>query len=365
MKNKTYKSTKLLSEQRPDGLSPARSEKSADQPNQTNNTQTNSTNTPPKTTTKPTTTTPKSVTPGLTGKSTAGINTNLIKDLNSAAIDMQMSLYLSSTLRPTDSDSRHKSGNAVDIAAINGYTYNEPEFKRLGDQLMNYLVKQKGYTHNIEQGKPKSVLWYMPAGGDSSKQHRDHLHVSNMTGVTSKTEPAVKYYYKSLDDNNWSSFFTKTKNGTDLTINATSQLTSYLNSYTSKNIDTELVENRKVYNYYSFLKVILEKNPDTYFSKYRSWNPLVGGDDEEGAAAAFDKLVPVLYNKLNIDGDNLKKYHIASMNMATLIDHVQPHIKELIETGDQGVVTFNFILINTADTTKINIKTYEITWNYM
>lgn len=351
-------------------------EKADKQTNQTNDTRVKTTKpidkAPPKTTTPaktPTTTTPKPVTPGFTGATTAGVNTNLITDLNSAAINMQMSLYLSSTHRPKDSDSRHKSGNAVDIAAINGYKYSESdkstEFKRLGDQLMNYLVK-KGYTHNIERGNKKSVLWYMPGAGDANNRHRDHLHVSNMTGATSKTDSAVKYYYTSPTDNNWSSFFTSKVNGTDLTIRPIGDLHNTLASYMStNNMKKEIDVNTRVWKFSNAMTDIVQKRPAKFFSEYRSWNPFIGGDNEEGASAAFSKMMKSAFSKLGLAGDTLPNYHIASMNMATLYDHVVPHIKSLIENGDQGVVSFPFLFVDTATLKLKKIKQYTITWNYM
>ena len=53
------------------------------------------------------------------------------------------------------------------------------------------------------------------------------------------------------------------------------------------------------------------------------------------------------------------------MNMVTLYDHVVPHIKNLIETGEQGTVNINFINIADRSTLKTNYKDLQIEWNYM
>lgn len=118
-----------------------------------------------------------------TGKSTAGVNKALMQDLKTAAAELNMNLYFSSTTGGTHTtNSRHYSGNAVDIAAINGFSWNNgrSKFVELGDQL-DAKLQSMGYTNDSEGKNPKSVLWKMNKYGNSNKDHEDHLHVSNLT----------------------------------------------------------------------------------------------------------------------------------------------------------------------------------------
>jgi hypothetical protein len=371
MKNKTFKSTNILSEQRPAGG--ARPPKGYDeQPDNTQKPPTTKTTVktdpaPKKTPEK--TSDPSETTPGIRFASgvSADINPKLRRDLEAVASEKKMNLLISSTGDGKhDDNSRHYRTPiaAVDISQINGYKYNSAEFKRLGNDLSHKLVTM-GYTRNAEgPNNPKSVLWYMETGASATNRHEDHLHVSNIIETISKTDSAVKYYYNTANDNNWSSFFTKTTNGSNLTITPnTTTLTPYLNSYTSKNIETEYALNTKVYQYYSFLKQVLQTNPEKYFEKFRSWNPFVGGDDEAGASKAFVTISIKLYQSLNIA--DIPEYHIASMNMATLYDHVVPHIKNLIENDKQGTVNIEFINITEKSPLKVNYKDLQIKWDYM
>lgn len=372
MNNKTFKSIKLLSEQRPTAYAGREKGYEQNKNNQPVNTQKKSTTTPTvKTDPEPKKTPEKTfdpieTTPGIqfaSGVSTK-INPELRRDLTTAASESGLNLLISSTgAGKHKADSRHYRTPiaAVDIAMINGYKYNSDEFKRLGDKLTDKLVNM-GYTRNVEgRDNPRSVLWYIGKGVSASDRHEDHLHVSNITGTTSKTDSTTKYYYNSADDNNWSSFFNKTTNGSDLTITPIkTTLTTYLNSYTSKNIETEYELNTKVYKYYSYLKQVLQTDPEKYFGKFSSWY----NDDEAAAAKAFDTIAITLYQSLKI-GDNISEYHIASMNMATIYDHVVPHIKNLIETGEQGTVKFMFINIKEKSPLKMTYTNLRITWDYM
>lgn len=372
MNNNPFKSIKILSEQRPTVYAGREKGYEQNNNNQPDNTQVKTnTKTTVKTDSKSKKKTdkvdPSETTPGIRfvrGIST-DINRELRSDLETAARATGLNLLINSTTggkHKSNSRHYHKPGAAVDIATINGYSHPSSEFKQLGDKL-SHKLEAMGYKRNAEGAdNPQSVLWYMESGASANDRHEDHVHVSNIKGTTSKTDSGVEYYYKTADDNNWSNFFTATTNGSDLTITLNeTTLTPYLNSYTSKNIETEFDLNRKVYKYYSFLKQVLQTNPETYFGKFSKWYP--GGDDEEGASAAFKKISMLLFNALGIK--NLPTYHIASMNMATLYDHVVPHIKNLIETGKKGTVNIKFINITEKSPLKTNYKDLQIKWNYM
>jgi len=74
--------------------------------------------------------------------------------------------------------SRHATGNAIDIALINGVAFktNQKEFTRLGNIVVSELIKLGYKQVNGESGVEKAILW-------QTKDHYNHIHVSNKTGV--------------------------------------------------------------------------------------------------------------------------------------------------------------------------------------
>jgi hypothetical protein len=123
------------------------------------------------------------------GVSTTGVNSSLLQDLSKAASDLGMNLYFSSTTGGKHTtNSRHYSGNAVDIAAINGFSWRSgrSKFIELGNQL-DAKLQSMGYTNDSEGKNLKSVLWRMNKYGNYNKDHEDHLHVSNLTNSISTT----------------------------------------------------------------------------------------------------------------------------------------------------------------------------------
>jgi D-alanyl-D-alanine dipeptidase len=115
----------------------------------------------------------------------------LIDDLQTAASNSGIVVTITTAKsdhdRKTKSgvDSRHYTGQAVDIAIIDGKgsggasnsKNGSPEFREKGNKLKDELVKL-GYSWNRESGNPKAVLWQTDIGGN----HYNHLHVSNQSG---------------------------------------------------------------------------------------------------------------------------------------------------------------------------------------
>lgn len=134
--------------------------------------------------------------PNLSGKINNVVD-SILGDIQTIAAEKNWTVYVSSGHRPNDHDSRHKLGAAVDIAAINGNSYNKnrEEFTRLGDELVD-MLKSMGYVsgeYRIRNGKKiphtKAYLWQTYSGGN----HFHHIHASNITGVKSTMETGNSY----------------------------------------------------------------------------------------------------------------------------------------------------------------------------
>lgn len=119
------------------------------------------------------------------------ISSALIEDLKKAAdyvrknYDPEFTATINSAVRPKNEKSRHSTGQAVDIAIFkdSSYGYKRDEFTKLGNLFVNVL-KSMGYEHTgSERGKEKTVIW-------QSKDHYDHVHVSNTSGRESSQPSA-------------------------------------------------------------------------------------------------------------------------------------------------------------------------------
>jgi murein DD-endopeptidase MepM/ murein hydrolase activator NlpD len=114
------------------------------------------------------------------GKSTPSkdtINIALLQDVQSAAKAAGVKVDITTAVSGHDKGTRHESGNAVDIAIINGKSVS-PSNRADADKLVNALVSM-GYSKNIESGNDKAVLTFGFEG------HDNHVHVSNKTNTTS------------------------------------------------------------------------------------------------------------------------------------------------------------------------------------
>ena len=109
------------------------------------------------------------------------INTALLQDIQTAARAAGVKVDITTAVSGHKHlPSRHPSGNAVDIAMINGKAVS-PSNRADADKLVSALVSM-GYTKNSESGNPKAVLTFGFPG------HDDHVHVSNETKQSS-SEP--------------------------------------------------------------------------------------------------------------------------------------------------------------------------------
>lgn len=143
---------------------------------------------------------PTGVTAGAS-PSNDSINQNLLKDINTAAkaagLKVSITTAVSGHKETTKSGtkSRHSTGNAVDIAMINGVAIT----KATGDKLVEELKKLGYTTSGSESGKDKVILWQVA-------DHFNHIHVSNNSEVPSSygdttTEPSqTPYQDNSIDD---------------------------------------------------------------------------------------------------------------------------------------------------------------------
>ena len=113
---------------------------------------------------------------------TDSINDVLLKDIDAASkaagLKVSITTAVSGHKETTKSGnkSRHSTGNAVDIAMINGVAIT----KETGDKLVAELKKMGYDTSGSESGKEKSVLWQVA-------DHYNHVHVSNNSGSASSS----------------------------------------------------------------------------------------------------------------------------------------------------------------------------------
>lgn len=113
---------------------------------------------------------------------TDSIDDALLKDIDAASkaagLKVSITTAVSGHKETTKSGnkSRHSTGNAVDIAMINGVAIT----KETGDKLVAELKKMGYDTSGSESGKEKSVLWQVA-------DHYNHVHVSNNSGSASTT----------------------------------------------------------------------------------------------------------------------------------------------------------------------------------
>jgi hypothetical protein len=253
-----------------------------------------------------------------------GVSTDISRilrsDLEKAAAATGLDLLINSTTGGShENNSRHyrKPGAAVDIATINGYSYNSANFKKFGDQLVSKL-ETMGYKRNAEGDHTKSVLWYMSSKGDSSSRHEDHVHVSNITGTTSTTTPVT---------NNWKKHNIVEEFGKDL---------------------------------FSFITTDAEK----YFEKFK-WTWTNWDDDEVNARKYFDKQITQVKTSYGINQAGFMKdlFPQTKHNLKEL-DDVIKYVGELITKGDQGSKTIKYYYYDKTEK-KWKTQNVKFVWDYM
>lgn len=121
------------------------------------------------------------------------INSSLLEDIDNAADAVGITVTIgtaNSGHRDTTSSgnqSRHKTGEAIDINRINGKGWSSvADAKKNGiyDSIIAFVNKLSNgysYTINRESGNDKAVLYF----GFSDGKHENHIHVSNNVGSSS------------------------------------------------------------------------------------------------------------------------------------------------------------------------------------
>jgi hypothetical protein len=108
------------------------------------------------------------------------INISLLQDVQTAAKNANLKVDITTAISGHSPGSRHDSGNAVDIAIINGKAVSLNN-RGDADKLVNELIKL-GYTKNSESGNDKAVLTF------GFKGHDNHVHVSKKSTTPSSND---------------------------------------------------------------------------------------------------------------------------------------------------------------------------------
>lgn len=112
------------------------------------------------------------------------INPALLADVQTAAKNAGVEVSITTAVSGHKKDTRHETGNAVDIAMINGKGWtSETMAKKNGiyDKIESFVsaLEDIGYKKNSsESGNPKVVLTF------GFPNHHHHVHVSNVTSST-------------------------------------------------------------------------------------------------------------------------------------------------------------------------------------
>jgi hypothetical protein len=117
------------------------------------------------------------------------VNISLLSDIQTAAKKANVQVSVTTAVTGHRKGTRHQTGNAVDIAMINGKGWSDESsakskgiynsIKRFVDELKNL-----GYVVNVkESGNPKVVFWF------GYKNHNNHVHISNKSGVSPAQPP--------------------------------------------------------------------------------------------------------------------------------------------------------------------------------
>lgn len=108
------------------------------------------------------------------------INVSLLQDVQTAAKNANLKVDVTTAVSGHKPGTRHESGNAVDIAMINGKAVSLKN-RADADKLVGELVKL-GYVKNVaESGNDKVVLTF------GMKDHDNHVHVSKKSNTASSS----------------------------------------------------------------------------------------------------------------------------------------------------------------------------------
>jgi hypothetical protein len=130
---------------------------------------------------------------GLGNPATDNINTSLLSDIQTAARSAGLNVSVTTAITGHKKGTRHETGNAVDIAMINGKAVSASN-RADADKLVAALVSM-GYTKNSEgPNNPKAVLTFGFPG------HDNHVHVSNTGGVSTQQPSTTNNTTQTTDD---------------------------------------------------------------------------------------------------------------------------------------------------------------------
>jgi hypothetical protein len=124
---------------------------------------------------------------GSSTPSSDNINLSLLSDIQTAAKNANVQVSVTTAVTGHRKGTRHETGNAVDIAMINGKGWsdeNSAKSKGIYDSITRFVneLKKLGYLVNVkESGNPKVVLWF------GYKNHNNHVHISNTSGTAPKS----------------------------------------------------------------------------------------------------------------------------------------------------------------------------------
>ena len=108
------------------------------------------------------------------------INPSLLSDIESAAKKAGITASVTTAVSGHGAGTRHQSGNAVDIAMVNGQGFSsQKDAESKGIYRGIYLFVQElmsmGYKYNVESGNDKAVLSF------GFPNHDNHIHVSRLS----------------------------------------------------------------------------------------------------------------------------------------------------------------------------------------
>lgn len=110
------------------------------------------------------------------------INQDLLKDVSDAAKKAGVEVSITTAVTGHKKGGRHETGNAVDIAVVNGLGFSggkkDAEKKGIYDDIMKFVdaLESMGYKKNVESGNDKAVLTFGFPG------HDNHIHISRKSG---------------------------------------------------------------------------------------------------------------------------------------------------------------------------------------
>ena len=114
------------------------------------------------------------------------INPELLKDVSDAAKKAGVEVTITTAITGHKKGTRHETGNAVDIAIVNGKGFSggvsDAKQKGIYDAIQKFVdtLVSMGYKKNSEKGNDKAVLTF------GFPNHENHIHISRKSGASSE-----------------------------------------------------------------------------------------------------------------------------------------------------------------------------------